>query len=194
MDPKERRIADAALRLFFRHGYRKVTMMDIAAEAGMSRPSLYAAFPNKEAIYSALVAEHTALHAVRAEARLRESQGLRQRLACLFDEWIVEPFASVIDSENSADMLANTAQYAPAATAALYARFESQLREVLEPEMAPGAPLSARDLAYLLMMATRGLKAASSTLEELRRLTNGIVDMAVATARSGGYGGPAGEG
>jgi len=182
MEPKERKIVDAALRLFHRHGYRKVTMMDIAAEAGMSRPSLYASFANKEAIFAALMDDHTALHEAEAGEKVAGMTRLRDQLECLFEIWILEPFASVIDSENGADLLANSVRYAPAAAAALYARFEAQLRQVLEPAMDGDRALPAGDLAHLLVMATRGLKATTGTLAELRRLVDDLITMAVATA------------
>lgn len=182
MDAKERKITDAAIRLFHRHGYRKVTMSDIAADAGMSRPSLYASFANKEAIFAALMDDHAAVHAADAREQVAGLARLRDRLESLFEIWILQPFASVVDSENGADLLANSALYAPAAYAALYARFEEQLREVLEPAMGRGSALPAADLAHILMMATRGLKAATRTESELRRLVAGLITMAVATA------------
>lgn len=186
MDAKERKITDAAIRLFNRHGYRKVTMSDVAAEAGMSRPSLYAAFANKEAIFAALMDDHAARHDADSRGRVAGPAPLRGKLESLFEIWIVEPFASVVDSENGADLLANSALYAPAAYAAFYARFEALLREVLEPAMGRGSALPPGDLAHLLMMATRGLKAATRTEAELRRLVAGLITMAVATAQGGG--------
>ena len=185
MDPKEARIIQAAVRLFHRHGYRKVTMSDIAAESGMSRPSLYASFANKEAIFGALMTDHADQHEAEAGARVPGLATLRDRLECLFETWIVAPFASVVDSENGADLLANSAVYAPAAYADLYARFEAQLRAVLEPAMGQGGALSGADLAHILTMATKGLKAATATEDELRRLVRGLVTRAVATAESG---------
>lgn len=182
MDAKEQKITDAAIRLFHRHGFRKVTMQDIAAESGMSRPSLYASFGNKEAVFGAIMDDHAARHAAEAEARVARLASLRERLECLFEIWIVKPYASVIGSENGAELLANSTVYAPAAAAALYARFEAQLREILEPEMKGGCALSAADLAHILMMATKGLKAATETLAELERLIAGLIAMAVATA------------
>lgn len=185
MDAKERKITDAAIRLFYRHGYRKVTMSDIAAEAGMSRPSLYASFANKEAIFGTLMADHAARHEAEAGARLAGMAGLRNQLACLFEIWILQPFASAVGSENGADLVANSAAYAPEAYAAHYARFEAQLRGVLEPAMGEARALSAGDLAHLLMLATQGLKAVTKTLEELRRMVDGLIAMAVATAEGG---------
>ncbi len=182
MSTRERQITETAIRLFHRHGYRKVTMMDIAAEAGMSRPSLYARFPNKEAIFAALLAESAERHEAEAAGRIGEMEGVREKLGCLFEIWILRPFASVAGSENGAELLANSGIYAPEAASALYARFEGQVLDVLRAEMAPGARMSAAELAHLLVMATRGLKATTSTPEELRRLTDGLITMAVAAA------------
>jgi AcrR family transcriptional regulator len=48
------RIVAAALEAFSRFGYRRAVMADIAAAAGVSRPSLYLVFPNKAAVFRAL--------------------------------------------------------------------------------------------------------------------------------------------
>src|SRR5215831_13179212 len=41
------RIVSAARRYFFSHGFRSVTMDDLAAELGMSKKTLYASFASK---------------------------------------------------------------------------------------------------------------------------------------------------
>ena len=41
------RIVTAARRHFFAHGFRGVTMDDLAEELGMSKKTLYASFPSK---------------------------------------------------------------------------------------------------------------------------------------------------
>jgi AcrR family transcriptional regulator len=51
---KRYRIVTAALQAFSRFGYRRTAMQDIAAAAGVSRPSLYLVFPNKAAVFRAL--------------------------------------------------------------------------------------------------------------------------------------------
>jgi len=52
----KRRILDAALLLFFRHGYTGATMEAIAQEADVAPLTVYAAFGNKASLLSALVA------------------------------------------------------------------------------------------------------------------------------------------
>ena len=46
-DSAAQRIVTAARRHFFAHGFRGVTMDDLAEELGMSKKTLYAAFPSK---------------------------------------------------------------------------------------------------------------------------------------------------
>ncbi len=50
----QKRVLDAALRVFARYGYRRTSMADVAEEAGMSRPALYQWFANKGALFQAL--------------------------------------------------------------------------------------------------------------------------------------------
>src|SRR5215813_6363527 len=49
------RIVATARRHFFAHGFRSVTMDDLADELGMSKKTLYACFPNKAALLEAVV-------------------------------------------------------------------------------------------------------------------------------------------
>lgn len=41
----------AALRVFWRHGYEAASMTELTAEMGITKPSLYSAFGNKEALF-----------------------------------------------------------------------------------------------------------------------------------------------
>lgn len=181
MDLKETRIADAAFELFYRHGFRKVSMSDIAEASQMSRPTLYAAFANKEAIFAALVLRQRDRNEIATAERLPAAAGLAAQLACLFDIWVLEPAASVIDSPNGLDMMANCGTYAPDALQAIYANLEAHLSATLARAMQSRNSLSAQDMAYIMRVATTGIKAAPGSLPELRRIIDGMVTMAVAT-------------
>ncbi|MBL8584805.1 MAG: TetR/AcrR family transcriptional regulator [Rhizobiaceae bacterium] len=52
---RERRILDAALRVFSETGYSGATMDAVALDAGLSKPTLYQYFPSKEALFSAMM-------------------------------------------------------------------------------------------------------------------------------------------
>jgi len=184
MEPKEERILDAAFDLFYRHGYRKVSMSDIADAGGMSRPTLYAAFANKEAVFSALVRRQRLRNEAATAERLPAARSLAAQLACLFDIWVVEPAASVIDSPNGIDLLANCGTYAPEALADIYAHLERQLEAVLAPAMHGKKVMSAREIAYILRVATTGVKASADKLPELKKVVAGMIKMALATVQA----------
>jgi len=54
-----RRIISAARHHFFAHGFRGVTMDDLAQELGMSKKTLYACFPGKAALVEAVLLDKT---------------------------------------------------------------------------------------------------------------------------------------
>ena len=57
VSPEHRRplILDAAFAVFLREGYFGASMDDLAREAGVSKPVVYSAFPNKDELFVALV-------------------------------------------------------------------------------------------------------------------------------------------
>src|SRR6059036_1919351 len=56
-DPTRQRIVDAARIHFFSHGFRSVTMDDLAEELGISKKTLYAYFPGKFDLLEAVLAD-----------------------------------------------------------------------------------------------------------------------------------------
>jgi TetR/AcrR family transcriptional regulator, cholesterol catabolism regulator len=56
-DPTRQRIVDAARVHFFNHGFRSVTMDDLAEELGISKKTLYAHFPGKFDLLEAVLAD-----------------------------------------------------------------------------------------------------------------------------------------
>ena len=183
MEPKEQKIVDAAIRLVRRHGYRKVTMSDIAEASGMSRPTLYAAFPNKEAVFAALAAHHAEQNEAATHERLGQAETLVARLACIFEVWIIGPFESAVDAPEGPHPLRSAEAYAPAAIGDSYARLEQHLVSVLKDELPRRRGMTARDLAHILMLATKGLTTSATDVTELRRLIEGLITMTVATTK-----------
>lgn len=61
-------IADAAMRMFARYGYKRSSMDDIAREAGLSKATLYLHFKGKDDVFRAMLV----LLARRVESRCRE--------------------------------------------------------------------------------------------------------------------------
>jgi AcrR family transcriptional regulator len=52
---RERAILDAALKIFAAQGYSGASMDAVAAEAGVTKPTLYSYFPSKESLFQAMM-------------------------------------------------------------------------------------------------------------------------------------------
>jgi AcrR family transcriptional regulator len=101
-----RRIVAAARRHFFAHGFRGVTMDDLAGELGMSKKTLYAHFPGKTALLEAVLDDKfRSLEADVARATAERSSdfavGLQRLLACIqrHTDEIRSPFVRDVQRE-----------------------------------------------------------------------------------------------
>jgi AcrR family transcriptional regulator len=76
-DATRERILDAALRVFAQKGYHEASVDEIVAESNTSKGSIYFHFPNKQALFFALIDKFAALLEKRAsEAINREKAGI----------------------------------------------------------------------------------------------------------------------
>src|SRR5262245_64934738 len=87
------RIVTAARRHFFAHGFRSVTMDDLAQELGMSKKTLYASFSSKDALLRAVLLDkfrsvEKDLDGIMAECSNDVLAALHRLLACM--QWHTE--------------------------------------------------------------------------------------------------------
>jgi len=87
------RIVTAARRHFFAHGFRSVTMDDLAEELGMSKKTLYAFFPSKDALLRSVLLDkfrsvELDLDRVASASSTDVLDSLHQLLACV--QWHAE--------------------------------------------------------------------------------------------------------
>ncbi|MGE5218633.1 MAG: TetR/AcrR family transcriptional regulator [Chloroflexota bacterium] len=101
------RIVAAARQHFFAHGFRGVTMDDLAADLGMSKKTLYTAFPGKTALLRAVLLDKIGsverdLDAIMAQSPGDAFSALQQLLACMqrHTEEIQPPFVRDIRRES----------------------------------------------------------------------------------------------
>src|SRR5271163_5082070 len=73
---------DKALRVFWKHGYEGASLADLTEAMGINRPSLYAAFGNKEALFRKVLDRYGEEPAAFALQALSEStaRGVVKRL------------------------------------------------------------------------------------------------------------------
>ena len=92
---KQTMILDAAFDAFIRHGFRRVTMGEIARAAGMSRPALYLEFANKEDIFTAVLRRYSDDLLSEIQAGLKARNTPADQLMFVCDIWVVRPFEMV---------------------------------------------------------------------------------------------------
>ncbi|HHS96890.1 MAG TPA: TetR/AcrR family transcriptional regulator [Chloroflexi bacterium] len=170
---EERRaqIIEAALRCFARSGYANTTMDEIAAEAGVSKGTLYWYFESKddllmtalssaleeigEEAFAAMAACETAADKLRtlASAMAAASRRAPWFFSLFVEFWVQTPRRTEVD-QLWVEMLV---QYA------------ERIVEVVEEGVRRGEfrPVDARHLAWALMAAYDGLAAYVSVLPEL---------------------------
>lgn len=73
-------LLEAAAKRFGRYGPRKTTMEEVARSAGLSRATVYKHFPNKDALYRALLDRITDEFVAEVEACIGEGGGPRETL------------------------------------------------------------------------------------------------------------------
>ncbi len=179
METKEENIVNTAYKLFLRHGFKKVTMSDIAEATGLSRPTVYAAFTNKDAIIAKMVINHIEQNHATTKIKLPKKKIIRDQLECLFDIWIILPFASIVESEGFKELMMTVQEFAPVECEEMYGAFENYVTELLKPHIKKKSELTAEELAKILTLASKGVKMSSETLPQLKRLVDGLISMTI---------------
>jgi AcrR family transcriptional regulator len=175
---------DGALKVFWRKGYEGASLPDLTREMGINRPSLYAAFGNKEALFRKVLDRYAEGPAAYVREALNEptARAVAERLlggaldlltdrrnprGCLLVQ------GALACGEAAESIRRELAARRAAGEAALRRRFERALADGDLPDDADPA-----DLASYLTTVIRGMAvqaASGASREELRR----VADMAL---------------
>ena len=177
-------IADAALRLFARYGYKRSAMDDIAREAGLAKATLYLHFKGKDDVFRAMLD----LLGRRVEARCREvvaGQGLfAERLAALLQAHHGQAYASFGTGEHLVELKAVMNTIATRELQAFEQIFTQFARELLRQGDRQGEialsrlSTSPEDWIAGLFFAAMGAKLGTPpSAEDYARRLNGIASV-----------------
>lgn len=172
-------ILEAALRLFMQYGFKRVKMQDIADASNMSRPALYLEFPNKEAIFDAIIRDWGKRGIAEIRADLVELSGLEAKLILVFDIWTVRPFELIGRSPDAADLFDSSLSVAREAVDTNFAAFVELLNEILkfESDSIRNWQGSIPELAYFLATSVKGHRMNAKNTKELRSLIQQLVGL-----------------
>ena len=167
---------DRALQVFWKKGYEGTSLPDLTEAMGINRPSLYAAFGNKEALFRKAMDRYVAGPACHVRDALAEPTARRvvERLLARSIELMTDPSTpcgcfmvqGALAVGNSADPLRQEmAKRRAAAEAALCERFT---RALAEGDLPPGS--NPGDLARYIATLNYGMSvqaAGGATRDEL---------------------------
>ncbi len=168
MDAEERKraIAEAARACFLQFGYAKTSMDDIGKRAGISRPLLYRAFKNKEAIFAAAYEATFEERFPKALAIVKSRGTKREKVLAVCETIVIEPWAELHRSPMLEEYFAACKAMLPEAAA----RHEKKKLEIAK------ALLGDRDLAELFLMSAEGLLLDLPTPATLRKRLTMLVE------------------
>jgi AcrR family transcriptional regulator len=188
---KTARVLEAARTVFIRYGFRRVTMQDIADEAGISRPALYLVFPNKEEVFFAAIRDLSAEMLRTIREGLPAHMSLESRLQFAFETWTIQSYAMMQSSPDARDLIECVEQFAHETISQIEAQFQSLLVEIFEsfavlPVKSSGgqADLEAVDVARLLSASAHGSKEAATSVDDLRAMIYGMITLTIAALRT----------
>ena len=164
------RILDAAERLLARFGYRKMTMDDLAREAGVGRRTIYLYFPGKEEV--TLSSIDRVVDRIQEQLRTIASEPAPadDRMRRMLVTRVLARFDQVHDYHQSLDDLFAALRPAYMARRERYFDAEAHIfAEVLQEGQCLGvfAPLDPIQTAHSLLLATNALLPYSLSVQEL---------------------------
>ncbi|MBV8036392.1 TetR/AcrR family transcriptional regulator [Roseateles sp.] len=181
---KEQQVIQAAYGVFFRYGFARTTMGDLAKAAGMSRPALYLVYPGKGEVFQAVVEWMSDSLLASIESSLKPDWSLERKLTHVLELSVAQPYEQVKANPDAQDLLALDSQM-PALESA-YGKLQAYLEGLLEgPMKQSGRKGSASDLARTLMSAMRGFKLVAADAKDLRRLMAMQVGLVTAALEAG---------
>jgi AcrR family transcriptional regulator len=181
-DHKRRRVREAALEIFLRYGYRKVTMDDIARGVGVSRPALYLVFPNKEAVFRDVVQAGLDKLIDDIERGLPSRRTLTDQLLQVFEVSSIGSFELVARAPAAGELLNASFDFVGELFEQYHRRLAEILARLLRAAVADPDALrpSAEARARVLIAAAHGFKSAARDVKDLRELVGDLVQMTVA--------------
>ncbi|MEM9492675.1 MAG: helix-turn-helix domain-containing protein [Myxococcota bacterium] len=160
----------AGLAVFGRDGYDRATMSAVAAAAGVSRPTLYARFKNKDALLRAVT--QSVFDSALSEVGVAIASGgpIGEVLCRIMECYYGELYDLVLSLESSAEVLEAQLRLAGDVVEEARSQLRSQLDQALRADdVTIKRGVTRSQLIELLMLAPRAFKEPATTSRQYRR-------------------------
>lgn len=176
---RRQQIVTAATATFLRYGYARTTMGDVARAANMSRPTLYAAFPDKEQVFDAVIRGLVEAKIIQIRQQLTSLPSIAEKLRWACTSWGVEGYELVRANPDARDVF----DLGFCAVRDSYEVFEKLVMEILQEQWPRQSPVSTLpDAARMLAAAIKGFKDLAKDSEELREMIATLANMVASQA------------
>ncbi len=187
----EHAVLQAAMTRFSNYGYKRTSLNDIADEAGLSRPTLYSYFKNKEAILRAVSQGFHDATLRNVEAAFTAKANIQTRLVNGFWAWS-EPFMGILfGSPHGAEMIGASSAMASDISAEARSKFHALLVVQLKKAKNEGdinlkpVALTINQAAELLILSVNGLSSGDTNEKTYKQRLASLVRLFLtATSRS----------
>jgi len=171
MNQKTESIVTAAATMFGRYGFSKTTMGDIAAEAGVSRQTVYNAFPGKEEILRAAVRRYGQASIEEVRKAWEPSKGLVEKIEVFHRHVPIKYFEIMHASPEWADLIEGMHKAASEEVKQIDDVWRAALTDVFKSEMdsatSDGRP--AADIVDFFYNASVNAKHGAQDVAHLQR-------------------------
>lgn len=185
MSENQDKLVRAAIEIFTRYGFRKTSMGDVAAAAGLSRPTLYARFSNKEELLCAAI-EASAAQALSELKEIWQGAGDLRQVLCDYCEHItVKQYDMIRNMPDSEEILGGMSGPGGDVMRKVHGDYAQALSVKFQSHAGCDAARAAR-LASFFVDASKGLKTIAQDRAALEDQLSLLVEAVVTQA------GPAG--
>ncbi|NQX63073.1 TetR/AcrR family transcriptional regulator [Paenibacillus qinlingensis] len=183
-DKKKLHIQSVALDVFFKYGYKRVSMNEIAEAAGISRAGLYLHFKSKEEVFNATILHYGDTLIEEIMEGLSSKKTPEDQILYAFEVWSINNFDQSLNSPEVKEMTDSSYAFSKEALDASYNKLGVVLTSILESQTKfAGSPnsLSPEKLAHLLTSALRGFKIVAKNSSELRQMIEDLLRIFLAS-------------
>jgi AcrR family transcriptional regulator len=160
-------IIGAATPVFLRYGFGRTTMADIAQASGLTRPTLYLTFPDKESVFQAVVEAMIEEKMTQITAGISGLPTVDEKLLYACNAWAAEGYELVQAHPDARDMF----DLGFKSVCAGYQAFEDLITDILRDAVERSAlDLSPAKLARSIVCALKGFKDVAANSADLRTL------------------------
>ena len=176
--------AQDVLRLFATYGFRKVSMGDIAKAADLSRQSIYNQFGSKDAVLEWAVTAFLDDVTNTSVQRLQSVDGdPSDTLSSAYQAWIGDHVPLLRGTEHGGELLETAMTSAAKASRDYEGEFDGAVRRFLMESGVCATQSEAKETAFVLGAASKGLLLKSETSESYATNIRRVIEVLLERAR-----------